>query len=66
MAWAFCFERLCRPVGWSESGGGGSFSRKCILELPKAGGLGAASGGPGGGPGGEALKFKSHLKHIAA
>ena len=58
--------KLSRPVGWSESGGGFFFKE---VELPKADGLGAASGVQVGGQGAkppEALKFKSHLKHIAA
>ena len=54
------------PVGWSESGGGFFFKE---VELTKAGGLGATSGVQVGSQGAkppEALKFKSHLKHIAA
>ena len=48
----------CRPVGWSESGG--FFFKE--VELPKAGGLVAASGVEVGGQGAkppEALKFTS-------
>ena len=51
-----CFT-LNRPVGWSESGGGFFFKE---VELPKAGGLGAASGVQVGGQGAkppEALAF---------
>ena len=46
-----------RPVGWSESGGGFFFKE---VQLPKAGGLGAASGVQVGGQGAkppEALAF---------
>ena len=48
-----------RPVGWSDSGGGFFFKE---VELPKARGLGAASGVQVGGQGAkppEALKFTS-------
>ena len=54
-----------RPVGWSEMGG--FFFKE--VELPKAGVWGPLAGSRWGGQGAkppEALKFKSHLKHIAA